>query len=53
MRNHSAITGDSIKITSADGTAPINGPKNGIIFVTPTITEISMALGNLNIRLHT
>ena len=35
------------KTKTAEGIAPINGPKNGITFVTPTITPISGANGNL------
>ena len=32
----------------AHGTAPIKGPKNGIMFVTPMITLISSSYGSLN-----
>ena len=32
----------------AHGAAPINGPKNGITFVTPMITLISSSYGSLN-----
>ena len=37
------------KIIIADGIAPINGPKNGIIFVIPIITEINNEYGILKI----
>ena len=44
-RNHSALIGASIRMIKNDGMAPINGPKYGMTFVTPTITETSIALG--------
>ena len=37
--------GLTIKISNAQGTAPINGPKNGIMLVTPTMTLISIGYG--------
>ena len=49
MINHRHIFGSTSRTSSADGTAPINGPKNGMIFVTPTMTEISSAYGILSI----
>ena len=41
IKNIKAFVGDSNNINIKHGTAPINGPKNGITFVTPIITEIS------------
>ena len=35
--------GDSNSMSKKHGTAPINGRKNGIIVVIPTITEINTA----------
>ena len=40
-----AFTGLSIRISSVAGTAPITGPKKGMMLVTPTITDTSTALG--------
>jgi len=37
--------GLTIKISNAQGTAPIKGPKNGIMLVTPTMTLISIGYG--------
>ena len=39
------LNGSSIRIRKALGTAPINGPKYGIIFVMPIITETSSENG--------
>lgn len=39
------------KISSADGTRPMIGPKNGMIFVTPTIAAISTGYGSLRISI--
>ena len=33
---------------NTEGTAPMNGPKNGMILVTPTITLINTANGSFN-----
>ena len=41
MMNSRHLYGSARSISSADGIAPINGPKNGIIFVTPMIKLIS------------
>ena len=43
MINTTNMIGSSISANNAPGTAPINGPKNGMIFVTPTTTLISTA----------
>ena len=40
---YSACSGFTTKIRKTDGTAPMNGPKNGITLVIPTKTEISTA----------
>ena len=48
-KNHNAWIGDTNKMIMADGIAPINGPKNGIIFVIPIITEINKTYGILQI----
>ena len=40
---YTACTGLVTMMRIALGTAPMNGPKNGMIFVTPTMTEISRA----------
>ena len=45
MTNQRHLIGDSIKIKIADGMAPINGPKNGMILVTPMITLIKAVFG--------
>ena len=45
--NNIAFCGDINKIIKNDGTAPINGPKNGIIFVSPIIKETNIAYGIL------
>ena len=37
--------GSTKRIRNALGTAPINGPKNGITLVTPTITLIRSTYG--------
>ena len=39
------FSGSTSRISNALGTAPINGPKNGITFVTPTMTLTSSAYG--------
>ena len=36
-KNINALLGETNNIIINDGMAPINGPKNGIIFVTPII----------------
>ena len=43
------IFGDSTRTNTADGMAPIKGPKNGIILVIPIITLISTAYGMFTI----
>ena len=47
MKNtkYRAWIGSIIKINKRQGIAPKNGPKNGIIFVTPTMTLTSSAWG--------
>ena len=40
--NHKALIGLTNRTSIIDGTAPIKGPKNGIIFVTPIINVISI-----------
>ena len=49
ITNHNACIGDTNNIIIAAGIPPINGPKNGIILVTPIITEINNIYGILNI----
>ena len=49
ITNHRHIFGSTSSISSAEGIAPINGPKNGMMFVTPTMTEISSAYGIFSI----
>ena len=49
MINHRHILGSTSKMSSADGIAPINGPKNGMTFVTPTMTDMSSAYGIFSI----
>ena len=48
-KNQSAFCGDTKSIIIKDGTAPMNGPKNGIILVIPIITDINSAYGILHI----
>ena len=48
IKNTKAFVGDTNKIIINDGMAPINGPKNGIMLVTPIITEINKVSGILN-----
>ena len=45
MINHIVFEGSTRSIMIADGIAPINGPKNGITFVSHTITVINAVLG--------
>ena len=52
-KNQIHFEGSTNKIINADGTAPINGPKYGIIFVAPTITDIINAYGILKINIPT
>ena len=47
MRKIRHFFGSIIRMKNADGIAPMNGPKYGITFVIPTITEISTAYGIL------
>ena len=35
------LVGSTIRMIKALGTAPISGPKNGMMFVTPTMTLTS------------
>ena len=35
------IADQEVSVEIVEGIAPMNGPKNGIIFVTPTMTAIS------------
>ena len=44
-KNQIAWIGETNRIIIADGMAPINGPKNGIIFVIPIMTEINKTYG--------
>ena len=39
----SACIGEAVKMMSADGIAPMKGPKNGMMFVMPTIKLTSTA----------
>ena len=50
IKNIKAFVGDTNNIIINDGIAPINGPKNGIILVTPIITDINKVYGILNIE---
>ncbi len=45
MMNTRHLNGSTSRMISALGTAPMNGPKKGITFVTPTITLTSSAYG--------
>ena len=45
--NHRDFIGDTKKIIIAEGIAPINGPKKGIIFVIPTIKDTKIVYGIL------
>ena len=45
MRKYTLCIGLVSRIRTKDGIAPINGPKNGITFVTPTMTETSIVYG--------
>ena len=49
ITKYSPFIGSTIKINIAVGIAPINGPKYGITFVTPTNTLTKSAYGILNI----
>jgi len=42
IRKYKLFIGSCNKIIKKDGIAPINGPKNGIIFVTPIITATNI-----------
>ena len=48
IRKYIHCIGFTISISSADGIAPINGPKNGMIFVIPTIQLISSGYSQPN-----
>ena len=48
MNSRQAI-GLIMSSSKAEGTAPINGPKKGMILVTPTTTEIIIAIGMFSI----
>ena len=45
MRRYTVFTGSTINTISRLGTAPINGPKKGMILVTPIITLIMVIYG--------
>ena len=45
--NQRALMGFWIRMSRVAGTAPMNGPKNGMTLVTPMMTDTSSALGNL------
>ncbi len=45
--------GLTVRIRSALGIAPMNGPKNGIMFVTPIMTLTSIVYGILKIAIKT
>ena len=49
MRNTTPLNGDAKKTSNALGIAPIYGPKNGMILVTPTSTLINAVYGILAI----
>ena len=46
-------SGSTINNNRAHGTAPINGPKKGIILVMPTMTDIKAAKKTMSILLKT
>ena len=52
-RKYSACTGSINNINIKEGTAPRNGPKNGTILVTPTITLIKTLNGVPIMLVHT
>ena len=45
ITKYRAFTGSSVRSSTIEGTAPMKGPKNGMTFVTPTITLIIRANG--------
>ena len=53
MIKYNPLIGSANTIRTALGIAPINGPKNGIIFVTPTITLTSNVYGIFRKLKHT
>ena len=48
IMNLRAATGSIMRSISADGTIPIKGPKKGMMFVRPTITLMSIAIGSFS-----
>ena len=46
-------SGSMIKMRKMHGMAPMNGPKNGMMFVTPMMVEMSAGYGNRNRLQHT
>ncbi len=53
MMNLRAAMGSTMRSRMTDGIAPMKGPKNGMMFVTPTITLMSMAMGRRRIDMET
>ena len=47
--NFSAAIGSTMSKMIMEGIAPIKGPKNGMMFVTPTTTLMSIVIGISNI----
>ena len=52
-RNHMHCSGSTISKSNAEGIAPINGPKNGMILVIPTMQLISSVYSHPKIVMHT
>ena len=48
IKKYTHLIGLAVSIIRAQGIAPMNGPKKGIMLVTPTITLISMVYGILS-----
>ena len=53
IKNGIQLTGSTKSIKAADGIAPMNGPKYGMIFVTPTITATISGYGIWKINMKT
>ena len=50
--NHIALIGETNNIIITEGMAPINGPKKGIIFVTPIITDTNNAVSYTHLDVY-
>ena len=53
MTKYRHFRGLTSRISSAQGMAPMKGPKNGMMLVTPMITANSIGYGNRNRLQHT